>query len=281
MHEQRRVLFVDDEENVLKSLQRLLLDDEYEVLTAASGEAGLAILRSAVPVQVVVSDYRMPGMNGVEFLREVHAHWPDTVRMVLSGYADTAAIIQAINEGRIYKFISKPWSDEDVKVSLANAFERHSLQQQNIQLAKELERKNAELNILNEILKERITEEVFSLKAQNATLSRVRDILDDLPAAVLDLDGDGWITYYNGRMKALCGWKNKEVLHSSGVAVLPRELHEVVNRTAETGSHHVQLRMGGRTFTASGARNAGAGENRGMVLVVTESQNGARGDGNG
>ena len=281
MGEPTLILCVDDEQNVLRSLTRLFLDDPYEVLTASSGAEGLLILDQRETVPVVISDYRMPGMNGVEFLREVNAHWPDTVRMVLSGYADTAAVIEAINEGRIYKFISKPWSDEDVKVAIANALDLYSLKQKNLLLAEELERKNAELNILNDILKARITDEVFSLKAQNTTLSRVRDILEDLPAAVLDLDQDGFITYCNGRMIALCGWMNKDVLYAKAAAVLPAELHEVISRTAEAGSHHAQLRMGGKAFSACGVRNTGAGGNRGMVLVVTEAQSDAGGAGNG
>ncbi len=73
----------------------------------------------------------MPNMNGVEFLREVRTRWPDTVRIVLSGYADTASIVSAINEGEIYRFIPKPWNDDDLKVTIANAIERYHLLKKN------------------------------------------------------------------------------------------------------------------------------------------------------
>src|SRR5664279_3494055 len=125
MEEQIRILLVDDEKNVLKALERTFLDEEYEILKASSGIDGLSILESVSPVQVVISDYRMPEMNGVDFLREVCKKWPDTVRIVLSGYADTASIVSAINEGEIYKFISKPWNDDELKVAIANALERY------------------------------------------------------------------------------------------------------------------------------------------------------------
>src|SRR5208282_108119 len=93
MSEQIRILFVDDERNVLRSLERTFLDEDYEILTASSGAEGLSVLKSVSQVQVVISDYRMPEMTGVEFLREVCKGWPDTVRIVLSGYADTASIV--------------------------------------------------------------------------------------------------------------------------------------------------------------------------------------------
>ena len=117
MGEPTRILCVDDEQNVLRSLTRLFLDDPYEILTAASGAEGLLILDQTGTVPVVISDYRMPGMNGVEFLSEVRKWWPETVRIVLSGYADTGAIVSAINEGQIYRFVAKPWNEDELQVT--------------------------------------------------------------------------------------------------------------------------------------------------------------------
>jgi len=99
-----RILCVDDERNVLRSLERVFLDDDYEVVTAASGEEGLQIMAgSGDTFQVVVSDYRMPVMNGVEFLKQVYEQWPDTVRIVLSGYADAGAIVAVPMPGRLWR----------------------------------------------------------------------------------------------------------------------------------------------------------------------------------
>lgn len=152
MEEKIRILLVDDERNVLRAVERLFIDEEVEVLLCASGGEGLETLRAVSPVQVVISDYRMPGMTGVDFLREVHKNWPETVRIVLSGYADTAAVVSLINEGQIYKFIPKPWNDDDLKVTISNALEKYFLHKRNAQLAEELRRKNEELRKLNENL---------------------------------------------------------------------------------------------------------------------------------
>ncbi|NVN91022.1 MAG: response regulator [Desulfuromonadales bacterium] len=122
-----RILLVDDERNVLRSLERLLLEEEYEIITASSGQEALDVLEHTGPFQLVVSDYRMPAMNGVEFLSEVCRRWPDTERMILSGYADTASIVAAISEGQIYKFIAKPWNDNDLLCIIREALDRYEI----------------------------------------------------------------------------------------------------------------------------------------------------------
>lgn len=104
------------------------LDDDYDIFSAASAEEGLEILRTNEEIQIVISDYRMPGMNGVDFLKEVYSNWPDTVRMVLSGYADTAAVVEAINDGQIFRFIPKPWDEEELRTTIRMGLERYFLQ---------------------------------------------------------------------------------------------------------------------------------------------------------
>ena len=148
MAESIKLLCVDDERNVLRALERIFMDDDYEILTAISGEEGLAVLAENDDVQVVVSDFRMPGMNGVEFLRQVCEKYPETVRIVLSGYADTGAVVSAINEGQIYKFVSKPWSDEELRQTVAKAVEAFSLHRENRALAAELETLKREMALL-------------------------------------------------------------------------------------------------------------------------------------
>src|SRR6185369_152755 len=122
-----KILCVDDERNVLRALERIFLDDDYEIVLAGSGDEGLKIMEESGPFQVVISDYRMPAMNGVEFLRVVYERCPETVRIVLSGYADTGAIVAAINDGHIYKFIPKPWNDDELRVTIQNCLERYFL----------------------------------------------------------------------------------------------------------------------------------------------------------
>jgi len=121
-----KILCVDDEPSVLNALRRLFLDEEYTIITATSAQDGLKLLESEHP-QVVLADYRMPIMNGVEFLKEVLTLWPNTIRIVLSGYADTAAVVAAVNEGQIFKFMAKPWNDDELKLTIAKAIKSYSL----------------------------------------------------------------------------------------------------------------------------------------------------------
>ncbi len=118
------LLLVDDEENVLMSLKRLLRREGYTILTAANAEQGLELM-AANSVQVVVSDQRMPGMSGVEFLRRIKTMHPDTIRMVLSGYTEVGTLTQAINQGEIYQFITKPWENEALIAQIREAFIRY------------------------------------------------------------------------------------------------------------------------------------------------------------
>ena len=182
MEEEIKILCVDDEPNVLHSLRRLFIDEAYIILSAASAEEGLKIL-AIETVQIIISDYRMPNMNGVDFLREVRACWPDTVRIVLSGYADTASIVSAINEGEIYRFVPKPWNDDELKVTIANAMERYHLLKQNAELTTELVR-------VNEELKGVLVEKTNQLALKGLMLEANQTILFSLPVAVLGISDD-------------------------------------------------------------------------------------------
>lgn len=117
----RTLLLVDDEENILRALTRILRGDGYRIFTATSVRDGLEILREH-EVRVVISDQRMPEMSGIEFLATVKRMYPGTVRIMLSGYSDAAAVTDAINRGTICKFLSKPWNDEDIRLQVRGAF---------------------------------------------------------------------------------------------------------------------------------------------------------------
>lgn len=118
---QQTLLLLDDEENILRSLTRLLRRDGYKILMATRAQDAFEILAKH-DVQVVLSDQRMPEMNGTEFLRRVKDLYPNTVRIVLSGYTDLKSVTDAINEGAIYKFLTKPWDDDQLRQSIAEAF---------------------------------------------------------------------------------------------------------------------------------------------------------------
>lgn len=124
------LLFVDDEEGVLNALRRIFMDENYTILTANSGEKALQLLESR-PVHLLVSDHRMPGMTGAELLKTVRERWPETIRIMLTGYADVNSIMGAVKEGAVYKFITKPWNDEDLRLTVSLALQQYLLLHEN------------------------------------------------------------------------------------------------------------------------------------------------------
>ena len=143
--QKRKVLFVDDEEKVLRSLERGLLDEPYNKLFAKSSNEALEILQRD-EVHVIVTDMRMPGMTGLEFLRTVKKQYPHIVRMVLSGYTQITTILTAINQGEIFRFIAKPWKlEEEFKPAVRQAVEHYDLHSERDRLAAELGQNKAEL----------------------------------------------------------------------------------------------------------------------------------------
>ncbi len=142
------LLLVDDDPNVLKALKRLLRKENYRLLMAESGQQALNLL-SENTVNVIISDHRMPVMTGIEFLSKVKQCYPDITRIVLSGYSDIDTITQAINQGNIYKFIAKPWDDEQIKVAINEAFIQNELKMENSRLTEELTKANAQLTQKN------------------------------------------------------------------------------------------------------------------------------------
>jgi len=265
MYELVSILCVDDEENVLKSLKRLFLDSEFEILLAKSGEEGLEILRKTEPVQIVISDYRMPKMNGVDFLKEVYKHWPDTIRIVLSGYADTVAIIEAINIGHIYKFIPKPWNDAELKVAISNALDRYFIKQKNIQLTKELEAKNREFQEINNNLERLVAERTANLMMQNKMLTCSQNILDSLPLAVIGIDLEGQIVQCNKSGDDLFGRGNGNVMGMYAHDSLP-----------EKGSDSASMQSDGMRILVKGVHMKYSGGQEGIILVIEEGAKDAR-----
>ena len=125
MDKKPTVLFVDDEDRILKSLKRGLLDEPYGKIFALSGKEALELLEKR-QVQVIVTDMRMPEMNGLELLKIVKEKYPDIVRVVLSGYTQITTLLTAINQGEIYKYITKPWKlEEEFKPSIHEALEHY------------------------------------------------------------------------------------------------------------------------------------------------------------
>lgn len=156
------ILCVDDEPNILSSLRRLLRPMGYQVLLAESGSAALAMLETR-EVDLVISDMRMPEMDGAHFLEQVRANWPDTIRLLLTGYADVQSILAAINNGEIYRYVTKPWNDNDIQLIVRHALERRELEREKRRLEALTRRQNEELKELNASLEIKVQERTADL----------------------------------------------------------------------------------------------------------------------
>lgn len=165
-----KVLAVDDEENILRSLQRLLMDEALELHTATSGEGGLALLRELSDVALIISDQRMPGMNGAEFLGRSREVVPDALRILLTGYSDITATIDAINRGGAYRYITKPWNDEELVQTIRDAVRQYSLLMENRRLTEIVRQQNEELQQWNQNLKGRVLEQTTAIRQKNEEL---------------------------------------------------------------------------------------------------------------
>ncbi len=164
------ILLVDDEESILNSLRRLLRGQPYEVLLATSGEQALDIMAKQ-PVDLVMSDARMPNMDGATLLAHIHQRHPDTLRILLTGYADLTMIVKAINDGQIDRYISKPWHDEELLLTLRQSLAYQRSERERLHLVQETWEQNEELRLLNATLEKHVA-------SRTAELQQTADMLD-------------------------------------------------------------------------------------------------------
>lgn len=167
------VLCVDDEANILSALRRLFRPLGYRVLVAQSGEVGLALLeQEADGIDLVISDMRMPVMDGARFLADVRRRWPAILRILLTGYADMASTIAAINEGQIYRYIAKPWNDNDVILTVRGALDHLALERERERLEALTTSQNEALRTLNAGLEAKVEERTQALQQAHENLKR-------------------------------------------------------------------------------------------------------------
>lgn len=194
----RTLLLVDDEDSVLSALRRLFRRDGYRILTAPSGADALALLADH-DVDVIVSDQRMPGMDGVDFLRQAKRMRPGSIRMTLSGYTDLQSIIDAVNEGAVFKFLTKPWDDDRLRDHVAKAFRHKEMADENRRLTAALERANADLADVNHRLEHHLARQQQQASLVQASAGGLRDMVDLLPAALFGIDPEGTLVFMNRR----------------------------------------------------------------------------------
>lgn len=140
------VLYVDDEQNNLISF-KATFRIKYNVMVALSGEEAVKILDSK-PVDIIITDQRMPNMTGVEFLESILESHPDPMRILLTGYADLNAVIDAVNKGKIFHYLTKPWNEEELDMTIQRAFEVYKLRKDEKELTEKLGVSNAQLEFL-------------------------------------------------------------------------------------------------------------------------------------
>ena len=169
MHQAQTVLFVDDEPNILKALQRLMRREEMEVLCASRGQDALEILAST-PAQVVVSDQRMPQMPGVDLLSAVRERHPDVVRMMLTGFTEMNVAVDAINRGEIFRLITKPWNDDEFRATIRQAFDHFALKSEIKRLNQVTRDQNFKLQDMNRNLEENVRERTHQLAGKHQEL---------------------------------------------------------------------------------------------------------------
>jgi len=164
-----RILCVDDEPNILSALRRLFRQAGYQVLVASSGAEGLQVLEKEA-VDLVISDMRMPEMDGVVFLQQVRQRWPQPLRILLTGYADIHSTIDAINQGEIFRYLSKPWEDNDLLLIVRHALERIALEREKERLEALTAQQNEELKDLNANLELKVMERTVELRQAHEKL---------------------------------------------------------------------------------------------------------------
>jgi len=158
-----KLLLVDDEENILRSLKRVLRREPWELVTVNSGEEALAAMAEQ-KFDLVISDARMPGMDGPTLLAEIRRKYPWCVRILLTGYADITSTINAINDGQIYRYISKPWDDDELRLIIRQALAFQYSERRRLALEKLTRKQNKELQALNNNLEEKVRERTEELE---------------------------------------------------------------------------------------------------------------------
>jgi FixJ family two-component response regulator len=209
------VLCVDDEQNVLNSLKRLLRKEKYRLLTARSGNEGLQVLIEN-DVHLVMSDQRMPEMSGTEFLARVREKHPDTMRIVLTGYTDVDSITESINHGHIYKFFLKPWNDHNLILEIRQALDQYELIRANRRLNEKVRTQCEELRRVNENLESMVRQRTRTLEIQNQALELSHAVLEHLPIPIIGVGADGMVVLINRKTQEI-RYRGKEIAVGSGI----------------------------------------------------------------
>ena len=234
----RNLLLVDDEPNILAALKRLFRQDDYTIFTAGSGAAGMEMLAKN-SVDVIISDQRMPNMTGVEFLRQAKIKYPTTMRIVLSGYTELQSITDAINEGSIYKFLTKPWDDHQLRQHISDAFRQKELFDENRNLGFKIQTANQQLAMANRQLADLLEIKEKQLSRDEISLDIAREALQHIPVPMLGIDDDSMIAFVNTAAEELL-FNHTEILGADIEEILP-SFNRIAATAVEGGNFSLNI----------------------------------------
>ncbi len=270
MNENRHaILCVDDEERILHSLKRLLRKENYNLFTAQSGLEGLKILEEN-DVHLVISDHRMPSMSGTEFLANVKVRYPDIIRIVLTGYTEVDSITESINKGHIYKFILKPWNDQNLILEIRQGLEQYDLLQANRILHERVMQQNEELKKMNERLERKVKERTRDLEIQNQALELSRSILEGLPIPVIGISIEKIIVFTNYKVQTLSAGNGKIEIGKGLSDYFSAEVENKISSALTTDSLETlkQYKILGGTFDIDFVPLSGKFRGKGVIMTL-------------
>lgn len=258
----RTLLLVDDEQNIVSALKRVLRLDGYQILLANSGQEGLEVL-AANAVDVIVSDQRMPGMIGADFLRAAKDLYPKTIRIMLSGYTELQSVTDAVNEGAIYKFLTKPWDDDQLRSHIAEAFRLKEVDDENERLNLALRTANQELARANRSMEQLLLQKQRQIRDNEVSLNVARELLQFIPLPVIGLDEDGMVAFINHAA---------ETVFSAGMAILGQDAALVLPELFPDGRARagmITTQLGARRYQATVHRMGAASSSRGSLITLS------------
>ncbi len=268
----RTLLLVDDEENIRRALTRVLRREGYTILQAGSGAQALELLQAHPETGVILSDQRMPHMTGIEFLSQARRMYPDMVRIVLSGYTNLNTVTDAINQGEIYKFFTKPWEDDLLCINVREAFEHFELSSENKRLAQELQQVNTELE-------QRVEEKTREVTMNIHALQISQEVLEHLPVGVVGIDLDGLLVIANQLAQLWLTSADQKnaggLIGQAANEILPAEIYAQINNVLEGKmSAPVNVHLADKILNIHCGRMGQSSQAQGVIMVMTPEQQG-------
>jgi len=271
MKKKYNVLCVDDEENVLRALQRSFRKEMFNVFVASSGSEGLKILNN-LAVHLIIADFRMPEMNGVEFFTKARKIQPDAIRILLSGYASIEMVTKAVNKGGIYRLLTKPWNEIELRQEVNLALQHWELVQRNRKLNKKIEEQLLGLKSMNRQLEDIVEERTREILIKNQALELSHQILDNLPTAVLGVATEKYIVYLNKEAEEIFRTQEINPIGKKVEDIFPEEISRTISETIDRNQKSEMNRYDylGKTFHIKAGLVQDEFATRGATVVFFE-----------